>query len=152
LFALNPDGTERWSVVLEGDVYTAPSIGLDGTIYLGTGSWMYAFHADGSLRWKQGPGTADPVVVAADGSIYLGFGCVIALDADGKPKWSYDSESCSPVAPAIGFDGTIYMGSKGTPEIHAFTELAGSNGGYDRAPWPTARGDRGKTGRVRRRP
>src|SRR5690606_40210721 len=34
LHALNPDGTERWSFAVGDTVWSSPSIGADGTIYL----------------------------------------------------------------------------------------------------------------------
>ncbi len=56
LIAVNPDGTERWRIMLATDwIWSAPAIGADGTVYVGScndgyhpGSWGY-LHAIGPL-------------------------------------------------------------------------------------------------------
>jgi outer membrane protein assembly factor BamB len=156
LYALNPDGTERWSVVLEGDVWAGPAIGFDGKLHMGSEEWIYAFDPGGSLLRKYAPETIHTPVVAGDGTVYLGLGrLVYALDSAGKLSWEYGSpqSSLGAAAPAIGLDGTIYAGSRygSAYQLIAFTELGGTNGGYANAPWPTERGDRANTGRVRGR-
>src|SRR5207244_10952648 len=55
IVALNPDGTLKW---LEhyGLSPTSAAIGVDGTIYFGSGSQnpasLYALNPDGSLKWR----------------------------------------------------------------------------------------------------
>jgi outer membrane protein assembly factor BamB len=154
LFALNPDGTERWSVVLEDDFVSAPAIGFDGAIYLSSLNWIYTFDPAGSLIWKKKWGTNDSPILAGDRTLYRGFVDVSGLEVGGERVWTYEEREFAPGAPAIGLDGTIYAGSGGgaVDKLIAITELGGDNGGYRSAPWPTARGDRANTGRARRRP
>src|SRR3989338_1637965 len=84
LFAINPDGTEKWmfSIKVSSDTWTSPAIGHDGTIYIG------------SSRHNGGIG----------GKLY-------AINPDGKEKWHFQAESDIFPSPAIGDDGTIYFGS-----------------------------------------
>jgi outer membrane protein assembly factor BamB len=155
LFALNPDGTERWSVVLEDDLESAPAIDFDGTIYLGSSNWIYAFDPAGSLVWKEHWGTYDTPILAGDRTLYRGFADVSGLEVGGGRTWTWDAKEGAPGAPAIGFDGRVYAASKdaaGVNRLYAFTELGGDNGGYHRAPWPQQRGDRANTGRARTGP
>lgn len=156
MYALNPDGTERWSAGVEGGVHAAPAIGVDGSVYLGTTNTegrIYVFASDGSLLRRLRPGSSGTPIVAGDGSIYLGtFGhFVYALNADGTLKWEYGMKGSSGLAPAIGLDGAVYAGSHDGAryKIQAFSELGANNGGYYRAPWPQSRGDRANTGRAR---
>jgi hypothetical protein len=155
LFALGPDGTERWSVVLEDDFVSAPAIGFDGTLYLGSTNWIYAFDPVGSLVWKEHWGTHYSPIVAGDGTLYRGFADVSGLVVGGGRTWTYEAKVNVPGAPAIGFDGRVYGASRdaaGVSRLYAFTELGGDNGGYHRAPWPQERADRANTGRARGRP
>jgi len=36
LYAVNPDGTEKWSFSTGDDVRSSPAIGSDGTVYVGS--------------------------------------------------------------------------------------------------------------------
>ncbi len=36
LYALNPDGTEKWRFATGSYVYSSPVLGVDGTIYVGS--------------------------------------------------------------------------------------------------------------------
>ncbi|MBL7183088.1 MAG: PQQ-like beta-propeller repeat protein [Anaerolineae bacterium] len=53
LYAINPNGTLRWSFATGGRISSCPAIASDGTIY--TGSWdskLYAINPNGSLKWS----------------------------------------------------------------------------------------------------
>ena len=53
LYAVNPDGTEKWKFVTEGISNSTPSIGDDGTIYVGSSDeHLYAVNPDGTMKWK----------------------------------------------------------------------------------------------------
>jgi outer membrane protein assembly factor BamB len=154
MYAVNPDGTERWSMELDDDVWAAPAIGFDGTLYMGTEHWIYEITPDGSVLSKRYGGSIHTPIVAGDGSIYTTGGPITAVDARGTLKWQFRPGNFAGPQPAIGLDGTIYASAHdgAVNHVHAFTELAGTNGGYDRAPWPQERGDRANTGRARSRP
>jgi len=56
LYAVNLDGTLKWSTTAIPSVglgigLPTPSVGSDGTIYVGADS-IYAFNPDGTLKWK----------------------------------------------------------------------------------------------------
>lgn len=130
LYAINPNGTEKWSVMVEkadSFVYhlTLPPIGKDGTIYIG--SWekkIYAYNLDGEKKWEVDLGKGflhDRPSVGQDGNIYATTGGdLYSISSDGKVKWkySYGDISIGPLGdlpigpPAIGSDGTIYTGSE----------------------------------------
>lgn len=87
LHAINPDGTEKWQYSLpqySAFYSTSPTIGTDGTIYLGLSG---------------GIGDPPPDVL-------------VAVNPDGTRKWGYSGYEGMPSAPAVGADGTLYLGSR----------------------------------------
>ncbi|MEA3547387.1 MAG: PQQ-binding-like beta-propeller repeat protein, partial [Thermodesulfobacteriota bacterium] len=92
LYAIDPNGTLKWSFSINLDVDdppTSPLIGPDGTIYQGSrDNYLYAINSDGSLKWR-----------------YL------TLDT---PTWSWGLE----YSPAISTDGIIYAVG-GDEALHA---------------------------------
>jgi outer membrane protein assembly factor BamB len=121
LYALNPEGTLKWSYSTNGDIYSSPAIGSDGTIYFGSyDNYLYALNPDGSLKWRYHAGTSvhSSPAIGSDGTIYFGqmwgeyhHGEFNALNPDGTLKWSYPTECDIYSSPAIGQDGTIYFGT-----------------------------------------
>ncbi|MCK5260543.1 MAG: PQQ-binding-like beta-propeller repeat protein [Thermoplasmatales archaeon] len=83
-YAINPDGTRKWTFDPEGDLHvtTSSAISADGTIYFGVTRGIYrgdiiALNPDGTEKWQK----------------------VIADD------WVYSS-------PVIDSEGTVYIGSQ----------------------------------------
>lgn len=122
LYALNTDGTLRWTYTTSGFVGASPVIGADGTIYLGVDTpvgegLLYAIDPHGTLQWSAPVGavsnTATPAIDAW-GNIYLG--CrdhnVYAFSPTGSPLWVYDAGADIEHSPVIGTDGTIYVGTR----------------------------------------
>jgi outer membrane protein assembly factor BamB len=132
LYAVNPDGTLKWSYTAIslglGVGLPTPSVGSDGTIYAGADT-VYAFNPDGTLKWT-GPFEASGVfrsgfAIAADGTIYAGgsgyfpgattYGAaLVAINPDGTVKWVHPMPGTSFTfsSPAIGADGTVYLGAE----------------------------------------
>jgi len=121
LYALNPDGSIKWSYAT-GDKACGIALGSDGTIYVcgGFDDSLHALNPDGTLKWKyktRGNLLGTPTV-GSDGTIYVGS-CdsnLYALNPDGTLKWNYTTEYLVKGlngGPAIGPDGTIYVGSGG---------------------------------------
>ncbi len=122
LYAINPDGTLKWSYQMDGSIWSSsPAIAEDGTIYVGSfDTGLYAFYSNGTLKWRYGTGdsiTSSPAI-ANDGTIYFGTmwgdgsgGKIYAINPDGTKKWEYKTGYHIVSDPAIGDDGTIYIGS-----------------------------------------
>ncbi|HEC77975.1 MAG TPA: T9SS type A sorting domain-containing protein [candidate division WOR-3 bacterium] len=119
LYAINPDGTLKWTYGTNGAIQSSPAIGADGTIYIGSDDGnLYAIEDSityGKLRWKhevinpQYP-PRGPIMIA-DGTIYVAAGHLEALDENGNLKWDYNTGiSGSPHGTALSHDGsTIYV-------------------------------------------
>lgn len=113
---------ETWRT--SGGVVTSqsPAIGPDGAIYIGftpaggSGS-LRVLNRDGSVRWTYGiDGVVNSPALARDGTIYFTAqsgncnGYLYAIGPDRVLQWRYSIGCLSASSPAIGADGTIYVG------------------------------------------
>lgn len=91
-------------------------IGKNGSVISGfEGKVISVDFDDGTVLWEYSTESlqASTCRIAEDGTIYLSAGNKVhALTAEGKEKWSYDLRSEAD-EPALGSDGTIYVGSSG---------------------------------------
>ena len=92
IFAINPNGTEKWQYSTGYDVCSDPAIGDDGTIYIGSSDdYLYAMYPNGTLRWryKAGDWVRSPVSIADDGTIYFSSWdtYLYALYPNGVLRW-----------------------------------------------------------------
>ncbi|MBI4713426.1 MAG: PQQ-binding-like beta-propeller repeat protein [Planctomycetes bacterium] len=127
LYAFNPDGTVKWNYDTGvANVICSPSIGSNRTIYIG-GTYLdvrkfYALTSDGTFKWLYTPQWYDnsSASISNDGTIYVRsrfYNNLDALNPDGSLKWVYTvgdgttSFGSDWTSPAIGVDGTIYIGS-----------------------------------------
>ena len=120
LYAINPDGTLRWTFGAGDRIRSSPSIGPDGTIYFGSHDGrLYAVHPDGTERWSVemhcglpwGCLRADGIPsIGPDGTIYMMVDGVYAVDPDGSVLWHFPANQSS-AAPILGADGTVYVAS-----------------------------------------
>jgi len=92
LYAINPDGTQKWKY-LTGYWITlsSPAINDDGTIYIGSyDGYLHAVNPDGTQKWKFDTNdniTGSPTI-GSDGTIYLnaGDGYLYSINPDGSQK------------------------------------------------------------------
>jgi len=130
LYALNPDGSIKWRWFDCSGLwmYPSPAIGADGTIYVGNSdNYLCAVNPDGTLLWRYrtlGQTNSSPAI-DANGIIYVGSrdynidstgewicdGYLYSIRPDGTYKWRYKTGGRLSISPAIGGDGTIYVGS-----------------------------------------
>ena len=74
LYALNPDGTEKWRFKTGDAVISSPAVGSNGTIYFGSkDAYFYAVNPDGTKRWRYQAGGAihSSPAVGSDGTLYI---------------------------------------------------------------------------------
>jgi outer membrane protein assembly factor BamB len=118
VWALNPNGTLKWSYDTDYIVMGCPAIGLDGTIYIGSGDhYLYALFSNGTLRWRFATGSEikGSASIATDGTIYVPSfdGYLYALYPNGTMKWRVSTgASVAAAGVALGGDGTIYVGTE----------------------------------------
>jgi len=140
LFAINPNGTLRWTVNTVGYTQSTPAIGADGTIYVGSyDANVYAINPNGTIKWVKATGNIiySSPAIGADGVIYIGSADhqLYALNPNGTQKWAFTAGDAVHSSPAIGRDGTIYVGSDdhklyalNAPISFTVTPSAGANG------------------------
>jgi outer membrane protein assembly factor BamB len=66
-YAINPDGSLKWSFTTGGWVYSSPAIGADGA------SRVMGQQSDGSQKWSFTTGDEIWSSPAIDGTIYFGI-------------------------------------------------------------------------------
>ncbi|MFT7236498.1 MAG: outer membrane protein assembly factor BamB [Cyclobacteriaceae bacterium] len=143
--ALNGDGTEKWVFPTSGDVNGSAAIGTDGTVYIHSiDDFLYALDpTDGTKKWDYfyGNWSGTALALTAEGNIIVTgekdseTGVVAAVTSAGTELWSVNTTIVSGSAstsgkidqggPAIGPDGTIYVGTKG-PELLALDPASGA--------------------------
>jgi outer membrane protein assembly factor BamB len=131
LYALHPNnGTMKWQCNI-GASYASPTVDKDGTLYIGV--WeneFYAIYPNGTIKWSIDPGAhvwGSSAALSDEGTLYFGT-CnldwtggieIIALNTNGTVKWRKGLDTVFS-SPAIGSDGTVYIGSNSEPGLYAF--------------------------------
>jgi len=137
VYAFGPDGTMKWDFKTLGRVDSSPSIGADGTVYVGsqqtrkfygtdhsklidessaTTGFVYAINQNGTIKWFVdlfGDVDSSPAI-GSDGTIYIGadnFHVYALNPANGATKWVEPTRDEVKSSPAIALDGTIFIGS-----------------------------------------
>ena len=123
LYAIYPNGTQKWSLFLDNfgacDFGNSPALDDQGVIYVGGHECgLCAVHSNGSLLWKYGWGAQSSPVIGPDGIIYCSLttgspwtGVLHAFYPNGTIKWSFHTAEVIQSSPAIGLDGNIIFGS-----------------------------------------
>lgn len=118
LYALRPDGSEKWSFAAGDWVDSAPTLNADeGEVYFG--SWdnkLYALDAGtGEKRWEYSVGSlivCSPALDAA-GNLFFGSsdGIFYSLDSEGELRWFYFIGTELDASPAVSEEGYVYVGA-----------------------------------------
>ena len=117
LYAINTNGTKKWSLVVGGTISSSPAINSDGTIYIGSSNnYVYAVSPSGKLAWKYNTSssiTTSPVISSVGANrIYIGSGNkVCALKPNGILDWKYVISGNITSSPAVCMNGAIYVGT-----------------------------------------
>lgn len=137
--ALNPAGTMKWAFLPGGTPVMRAAVGGDGTIYLTIRNILQALAPNGSRRWSYTNQFADPCAgaphfglpaIGSDGTVYVSAAHpdnrLFAFSTNGMTNWTFstgrliyeDVFECGLErrgelwsAPAIGGDGTVYVGA-----------------------------------------
>ena len=160
LYAINPDGTIKWTFATGASVYASPAIGTDGTIYIGsTDGNFYAVNPDGTEKWHIVTDSFIPFMhedspaIGADGTIYVTAmdttqftfkRFLYAINPNGAVAWRFYADALQGQI-AIANDGTVYVGSQGGT-LYA---LYSNSQGLANSAWPRFHHDNKGTGNVK---
>ena len=96
VYALNADGTLKWTFDTGGEIELAsPVVDRSGVIYIGSmNELLNALNSDGTLKWKfdaEGVVRRSAAVDLTNGIIYVGSDAfyIFAIYPDGREKWRY---------------------------------------------------------------
>lgn len=111
------NGNELWEFGIEpafGLITSSPTIGLDGTIYIGAAEGFYALYPNGTEKWFYPDAWAFndcSASIGSDGTIYIDGDNLCAMYPSGAIKWTYNHIGSYDIynSPAICPDGTIYV-------------------------------------------
>ncbi|MCB1217143.1 PQQ-binding-like beta-propeller repeat protein [bacterium] len=114
LYAINPDGTERWFQNTIGDIRAGSVLGPDGSIYFANlDGRLYARNPDGSIRWflDMTGACVNCPVLGPDGAVYCGTqdDVVYAVNPDGSVRWTFPTADAVNAQMCLGPDGTLYV-------------------------------------------
>ena len=108
VYAVNPDGTQKWKLTLGKSVHSSIALDQHDNLYFIVGdannpdsmdAALYSLDSSGNLRWKLDsigwmapiPNTGFTPAIAADGTIYVsGRFSLFAVNPNGTEKWKYD--------------------------------------------------------------
>jgi len=129
-------------------VDSSPTIGPDGTIYVGSADKkLHAVNPDGTSKWTFTTGDTvwSSATLTSDGTIYVGSNDkhLYALDSAGSVKWQVQTGHWVRSSPAIAADGTVYVGS----HDKSFYAFYANNGTLASSAWPKFRANEFNTGR-----
>ena len=120
LFAVNPDGTRKWTFTTDDWISGSPAIDPGREVLYfssSSGSLTYALAMeDGELLWDYETGRVNsggPSLDPQTGTVYIGSftGNLTALNPDGTLKWLFNVGTAIGYTPAIASDGTIITAS-----------------------------------------
>lgn len=130
LWALNPNGTVKWSVSPTfSSINSSPVVAPDGTVYVLDQFGLYAYVDEGDKavqKWHTSIETSEAdgsPSIGTDGTVYFVHGgtrTLYAVAPDGTSRWQHKFDRIGffpATSPAIGADGTIYVGLEG---LYAF--------------------------------
>lgn len=120
LYALNAaTGNEKWSAVQSGNA-GGVVVDRDGTVLIGTSTGIWAYTAEGSLKWACD--TAHAVterggsLALNDGILYATLkskgGCAAVDTSTGKTLWTSPTTLGDCYHPVVDADGTVYFCEK----------------------------------------
>lgn len=142
VYAINPDGTKKWSLQLDGPVGAFPALSADGVLYCVTNkSTLYALDASsGTIKWEQSLDGVTGSAVAIDkvGNVYAGTSAAIYAFRPNKEQiWKLEGVNVTEQATFALKDQVLYATLKAAGGLVAVDMTTGTK----KWTYPTAKGD-----------
>jgi hypothetical protein len=117
IFALNPDGSEKWKTKINGSIDSQPTLGCSETVYFESQDTICALSLEGRKKWERSfNGALGGLNLGIDNSVYFSYihkndTVYEALDPEGNRKSVYNSKSPGQLLgnPVFDSDGSMYI-------------------------------------------
>ena len=113
VYAINPNGTQKWAVKLDAAIGAFPALSADGVLYCLTNkSTLYALDASsGAIKWQQSLDGATGSAVAIDkaGNVYAGTSAAIySFKSNKEQNWKLEEVNVTEQATFALKDQVLY--------------------------------------------
>lgn len=141
VYAINPNGTQKWAVKLDATIGAFPALSVDGVLYCLTNkSTLYALDASsGVIKWQQSLDGATGSAVAIDkaGNVYAGTSAAIYAFKPNKDQiWKLEEVNVTEQATFALKDQVLYATLKGGGLV-----AVDMTNGTKKWTYPTTKGD-----------
>lgn len=141
VYAINPNGTQKWAVKLDAAIGAFPALSADGVLYCLTNkSTLYALDASsGVIKWQQSLDGATGSAVAIDkaGNVYAGTSAAIYAFKPNKDQiWKLEEVNVTEQATFALKDQMLYATLKGGGLV-----AVDMTNGTKKWTYPTTKGD-----------
>lgn len=141
VYAINPNGTQKWAAKLDAAVGAFPALSVDGVLYCLTNkSTLYALDASsGVIKWQQSLDGAIGSAVAIDkaGNVYAGTSAAIYAFKPNKDQiWKLEEVNVTEQATFALKDQVLYATLKGGGLV-----AVDMTNGTKKWTYPTTKGD-----------
>lgn len=133
VYAINPDGTKKWTYVVDGAMGAFPALSSTGILYCATNvGTLYAINAStGSVSWsKTTGGTSSAIAVDASNNVFAGTNSTIyKFNASGTEIWKTSATINVTERGAFAMDAsgtTLYTTQKGSTGLSAIDMATGN--------------------------
>ena len=141
VYAINPNGTQKWAVKLDAAIGAFPALSVDGILYCLTNkSTLYALDASsGAIKWQQSLDGATGSAVAIDkaGNVYAGTSAAIYAFKPNKDQiWKLEEVNVTEQATFALKEQVLYATLKGGGLV-----AVDMTNGTKKWTYPTTKGD-----------
>lgn len=141
VYAINPNGTQKWAVKLDAAIGAFPALSADGVLYCLTNkSTLYALDASsGAIKWQQSLDGATGSAVAIDkaGNVYAGTSVAIySFKSNKEQNWKLEEVNVTEQATFALKDQVLYATLKNGGLV-----AVDMTNGTKKWTYPTTKGD-----------
>ena len=141
VYAVNPNGTQKWAVKLDAAIGAFPALSADGVLYCLTNkSTLYALDASsGAIKWQQSLDGATGSAVAIDkaGNVYAGTSAAIySFKSNKEQNWKLEEVNVTEQATFALKDQVLYATLKNGGLV-----AVDMTNGTKKWTYPTTKGD-----------
>lgn len=141
VYAINPNGTQKWAVKLDAAIGAFPALSVDGILYCLTNkSTLYALDASsGAIKWQQSldGATGSAVAIDKDGNVYAGTSAAIYAFKPNKDQiWKLEEVNVTEQATFALKEQVLYATLKGGGLV-----AVDMTNGTKKWTYPTTKGD-----------